>query len=71
MRTALQNDASRRRTIARWRAVARRDWYHVGWLDRRLHCLESQCPFDEGEPQRDAWLRGFRLADEELRERGL
>ena len=71
MRTAGQNFARRRRLASRADAVARRDWYVVGWLDRRLNCLEYQCPFGDGEPERDAWLAGFRAADKEQRERGL
>jgi len=58
MRTAGQHDARRRREAARERARLDRNWHVVGWIDRRLNVLESQCPFTHG-PDRDEWLRGY------------
>jgi len=60
VRTAGQHAASRRRGEARQRAVRDRDWFTVGWVDRRLNRAESACPFVAGSPQHAAWLAGFR-----------
>ena len=69
MRTALQNFTRRRRLEAWARAVIDGDWYAVGWIDRRLHKLESACPFMANEAARELWLSGFRDAGKAPQER--
>lgn len=64
MKTAMQWATLRRRTEARKRAVIDRNYWQIGYLDRKLNVLEHQCPFAEGSPQREQWLAGFRAVDQ-------